>query len=167
MSKEDSKLDRLFRSLPRERASEDFTMRFLIRYRDRKQPFRRTPRLVMEVAAATAAVAVFVTSVVWHQRQAAERGRMEAELAAIRQEYLQLVSQQYGYRDELIQLAVLRLGGVGDSEIVIDLSDIDRFEPLPAEGRAGGAKEPLFQRGGTDTPIELPLIAPGYSGGTI
>lgn len=166
MSNRDKELDRMFRSLPRVRASEDFTQRFLVRYRDRRQTLRHGPRLVMGVAAAAAAVAVFVTSAVWQQRQLAERERMEAELAAIRRDYLQLVSQHHGYRAELTQLAVLRLGGAGDSEIVLDLSDIDRFEPLPNEGRVGETGT-LFGPEGKGAPFELPLVAPGHSGGTI
>jgi hypothetical protein len=167
MSKRDQELDRLLRALPRVRVSEDFTQRFLIRYRDRKSHPRAAPRLVMGVAAATAAAAVLITSLVWQQRHQAERARMEAELMAIRQEYLQLVIQHHGYRDELTQLAVLRLGGTGDSEIVLDLSDVDRLELPPTEDRYGGAHGPLFDREASGNAVALPLVSPSYTGGTI
>ncbi len=165
MDRLDDKLDALFRSLPRERASSDFTQRLLLRVGEARHKSRRGRRLLFVAVPVTAVAAVCITSFAWFVHERAERERMRAEYAAIQDEYDRLLAQHDHYERDLVEFTAFRLGGDRDSELVLDLSGLEAIEtvedvPVVSEGKGGPALPETAAPFSWPQPLEL-------NGGTI
>ena len=126
MTMPNDRLDRLFRDLPPERASEDFTPRLLARIAESPQPgpARHSRRFVWTTLAAGAgALALFIALSRLPDRTPVSRADLRSEVADIRRQHDLLARELSNLRAKTEEAApVLYLGSIDEVDYVVDLS---------------------------------------------
>lgn len=125
--------DPLFRSLPRETASEYFTPRVMARIRARRVPRQRT-----RLAVATAALLMIVAGVAavggWRRAETTEAARV----AAARAEQLRIARELAEIKDLTAGLQpVVYVGSTPEYDVYVDLETLEQAPPVarPASHR--------------------------------
>jgi hypothetical protein len=120
----DRRVDELIRTLPKERASEEFTSRVLDRLKGETVTKRRG-RLILGMA--TAAVLLAVASVGILRWQQAEKAELREEIATLRAEHQALSEELSRVMEQSARVhPVLYLGGDDRTDYVLDMNKLMR-----------------------------------------
>ena len=128
------RIDDLLRTLPRERAGEDFTYRMMERL-DGETPTKRRGRLALGIAVAAVLVAVVSTGVLlWQQ---AEKAELREEIAVLRAEHQALSRELQLVMDSGVR-PVVYLGGDDRTDYVLDMNKLMHEKPIVTPARYTG-----------------------------
>ena len=168
MTTHDEKLDSLLKSLPRERAADDFTGRVLDRIDRSKPPVFLYRRLALVTAAALVTLAVALPSISYF-RQKSEKEELRQELRSLKADYREIARQYEMIRTPpeaaAMRNAVIYVGGDDSVDYVIDISKLkerlSRQDELKGHRDSPGLTDlrPAFNN--------LPAIPANYQGGSI
>ncbi len=134
MSDVDDKLDQLIRSLPREKASSNFTAEVLARLSrpEIERPIGGFARRPLVWVAAVSVVIVVLAAMAYrgHHERLEHEHALQHELMAIRSEYKTVIQQFDALRQEARDRNTVYLGSDDQSDYVIDLT---KFADPPAQ----------------------------------
>jgi cell division protein FtsB len=123
MTNHDEKLGQLLKSLPRERAQEDFTGRVMERLEMRRPPVF-SPFKIALVSAAAVVVAATMLSTVSHIQQKAEQNHLKQELKSVKAQYRKIARQIEELKNQPPRDPVIYVGGDDRADYVLDVSKL-------------------------------------------
>lgn len=171
MTNRDEKLDRLFKSLPRELAGDDFTGRVIQRLEKRRPPVFSIYKLALVSATAAVVAAATVFSVSYFE-QRAERDQLRRELDVVKTRYTEIAGQLDTLQNQPPADPLIYVGSDDQADYVLDISKLHirvRGRRLPEFPQASPNGTEVIDLG-PGYPTQYPfaeVIQASYKGGAI